>query len=163
MKINNNSFDFSGITISLLCIFHCIFLPLILSFLPTIGLTWMVHNPVIHFGFYILMIAFALLAFIYKYRQHHSMAPIKWLVSGILLVGIGHFILLDHSQMNHSEINHSIMHNHHAQHEHQINNTSLMASSSQFNLQLSTIVAVIGSLLLIRGHFLNLKKASCCL
>lgn len=155
MKIKDTSFDKTGIFISGLCIFHCTLVPVLVGFLPALGLQWLVHNPIIHFGLFILMILFANIAFILRYKKHGSLKPAPWLLAGILLVGLGNFIFTDHS-MHKSDSNHS----HHSQHGHMKMNEA-QTTKLPFDLTASTLFAVIGGVLLIRGHYLNQKKACC--
>ncbi|MCB0356701.1 MAG: MerC domain-containing protein [Bdellovibrionales bacterium] len=159
MLFNKLIIDKSGIFVSTLCILHCTFLPIIFGFLPALGMEHWVHNRFIHLLFFILMVLFAVVAFILRFHRHKSMLPLIWFLSGVTLVGIGHFILKD-PRTHQQPLHHVMNHTHLGPNSQMVNATNQSLIELLTNGSWSTILAVIGSILLIRGHFLNMR--SCC-
>lgn len=154
----NDALDGLGVFVSGVCIFHCTVLPIALAIVPALGLQWLNHNPVVHLSLFLLMLTFAVLAFTWRYRLHRSLKPAVWMAMGVLLVGLGHFVVADHSshhQLQATTARHE-MHQGHGMH------AEMEPTTNPLGLDLSTWIAVIGGLFLIRGHFLNQKMGCCC-
>lgn len=83
--------DHLGIVASLACAIHCAALPLVLTVLPMVGLEVLANVWV-----EISMICLSLIVGIYSlsssYPRHKKIQPILALVSGFLLIAVGHFI-----------------------------------------------------------------------
>ena len=120
-----NFWDKMGVLTSAVCIVHCIALPMILVFLPTLVLTsghgnHTIWEEIFHFLILFAIIFFAAIAFYRGYKRHNDIRPIRYLVAGLSLVI---FVIT---------IGHEIE-----------------------NLYLRYGLNILGSLLLIRAHILN--------
>lgn len=80
------NWDALGIATSLACAIHCLFLPLLLTSLPVIGLEWLVSEG---FEIFMILLAFAIgvNALYHGYRKHHH----TWLP--MLLFSVGFLFL----------------------------------------------------------------------
>lgn len=125
--------DFIGISLSALCGIHCLITPILVLYMPVIGET--IESSVFHTA----MIALVVVAFyqsIYKhFKLHRSKTTLGLGVLGVLLFGI-------------SYLNEVVGHSHehtHGYHE-------------EFSLE---YIAILGAVLLITSHILNMKKCNC--
>lgn len=83
--------DNIGITASVLCAVHCAMVPLLITFLPLWGLSFLA-NEWVEIG----MISLSLFLGIWSLgssfkKNHHKIAPIFILITGFALIAFGHF------------------------------------------------------------------------
>lgn len=96
MKFLNKThrLDQFGITASIACAVHCAALPLVITFLPLLGLEFLANIWV-----EITMICLSLLIGTYSlgssYPKHKRSLPILILVTGFLSIAMGHFVFKD--------------------------------------------------------------------
>lgn len=83
--------DHTGIASSLVCAIHCAALPMVTTFLPLLGLTFLA-NPIVEIFMLSLSLCVGLFALLTAYRLHQQKLPISILLIGFLLIGLGHFI-----------------------------------------------------------------------
>ena len=67
--------DFAGVTASLACAIHCAAMPLVIAYLPALGLSWMAEEG-FHQAMAGLCIAIALAAFVPGWRKHRRPSPV---------------------------------------------------------------------------------------
>lgn len=83
--------DRLGITASLACALHCAALPLVITFLPLLGLEFLANIWVEVF-----MISLSLFIGVYalgtSYPKHKKKMPLFLLILGFLCIGTGHFV-----------------------------------------------------------------------
>ena len=86
----SSKLDSAGMTASILCAIHCAVVPLLITVLPLAGLGFLA-NPLVEWS----MIIFALFIGTYAIgisylRTHHRILPVILLISGFLVIIIGH-------------------------------------------------------------------------
>jgi hypothetical protein len=86
--------DWTGLAASIACGIHCAAMPLLLSYLPSFGLSWLAHE-----GFHQWMTGvcfiFAASAFVPGWRKHKSLVPAFSGVIGITLLSLSAFVFGD--------------------------------------------------------------------
>lgn len=118
-------FDFVGALTSFLCIIHCVSLPLLIVFVPSMA-SYFSDEGVAHYMLYSVAIVAALLSIAPGYRMHLKKAPLIWLGAGLASLGLATFA---HDYLGHDY---------------------------------EPFIAVFGSLLIIRAHYLNHKLCHHC-
>jgi hypothetical protein len=80
--------DRTGQTASLACAIHCALMPLVITFLPLMGLAWLASEAVEWslFGFSAIIGSISLCL---GYRQHGSKAALKVLAVGLAVLALG--------------------------------------------------------------------------
>ncbi|MBG6234053.1 hypothetical protein IWX76_000608 [Pedobacter sp. CAN_A7] len=90
--LKSDRLDQLGMTASIACAIHCAALPLIITFLPLVGLEFLANIWV-----EMVMICLSLLigawSLISSYSRHENLTPILVLITGFLFIATGHFIL----------------------------------------------------------------------
>ena len=86
--------DWTGLAASIACGIHCAAMPLLLSYLPSFGLSWLAHEG-FHQWMTILCFIFAASAFIPGWRKHKSLVPAFSGVIGITLLSLSAFVFGD--------------------------------------------------------------------
>lgn len=156
----NKIFDKFGIVTSVLCIFHCVGVPLILSVLPLVALSQLGHSGSFHIGLMLLMFLFALLAFVTQFQKHRSWLPLYLFIVGLFFVGLGNWIKLkDHYKMSnlaHHSVSHAGVMNHH------MHGTAVMQHHISSHIPIGTFILILGGMILIYGHYINLRTKVCC-
>ena len=84
--------DLAGVTASLACAVHCAAMPLVIAYLPALGLSWMAEEG-FHKWMAAICIVLALGAFIPGWRKHRRPSPIVWGFAGLALLMSAAFIL----------------------------------------------------------------------
>lgn len=153
--------DKLSICLSLCCILHCIALPVIILMIPSFASLW-INNEKIHIILVLFAIPISLFAMAKSLRIHHNYKCISLAVIGLsLLVGaifmhdinfgsesshIGHGEATHHEEAGYKEATH-YEEDEHKHHEHRgIGET------------LETIFTVLGGLILLGAHFLNIRS-----
>jgi len=81
--------DFIGFSTSIACAVHCAFLPLLVSWLPFLGLEFL-ENPWVEYGIILISLFLALFALSHGYLKHHKKAlPILIVNLGFLIIAFG--------------------------------------------------------------------------
>jgi len=151
--------DKLSICLSLCCILHCIALPVIILMIPSFASLW-INNEKVHIILVLLAVPISLFAMAKSLRVHHNYKCISLAVIGLsLLVGaifmhdinfgseshIGHKEVAHHEEARHKEaIHHEDEHEHH---EH-----------GGIGETLETIFTVLGGLILLGAHLLNIRS-----
>jgi hypothetical protein len=128
------SLDKVGIFLSALCVIHCLATPLLILISPWLGSYF--DSKWSHLGIFIFIVPVAYFTFYRFYRNHKNKKPMIFGSIGILFLGIA---LL--SPGHEWAINHSEIHSHNEDH---------------FNY-IDTIINIVGSIILMVGHWMNIK------
>jgi len=82
--------DRIGMTASTLCAIHCAAVPLLITVLPLVGLGFLA-NPWVEWGMIILALIIGISSISLSYvRTHHRLLPMLLLISGFMVVMLGH-------------------------------------------------------------------------
>ena len=152
--------DKLSICLSLCCILHCIALPVIILMIPSFASLW-INNEKVHVILVLFAVPISLFAMAKSLRIHHNYKCISLAVIGLsLLVGaifmhdinfgsenhIGHEEVAHHEEAGHKEATHHDEAGH-GHHEH-----------GGIGETLETIFTVLGGLILLGAHFLNIRS-----
>ena len=153
--------DKLSICLSLCCILHCIALPVIILMIPSFASLW-INNEKVHIILVLFAVPISLFAMAKSLRVHHNYKCISLAVIGLsLLVGaifmhdinfgsershIGHKEAAHHEEAGHKEANHNdeVEHGHH--------------KHGGIGETLETIFTVLGGLILLGAHYLNIRS-----
>ena len=164
--------DKLSICLSLCCILHCIALPVIILMIPSFASLW-INNEKVHVILVLFAVPISLFAMAKSLRIHHNYKCISLAVIGLsLLVGaifmhdinfgsesshIGHEEVAHHEEAGHKEATHHEEAGHkeathheeagHGHHEH-----------GGIGETLETIFTVLGGLILLGAHYLNIRS-----
>ena len=153
--------DKLSICLSLCCILHCIALPAVILMIPSFASLW-INNEKVHVILVLFAVPISLFAMAKSLRVHHNYKCISLAVIGLsLLVGaifmhdinfgsenhIGHEEVAHHEEAGHKEAAHHDEEAGHGHHEH-----------GGIGETLETIFTVIGGLILLGAHYLNIKS-----
>ncbi len=86
--------DWTGLAASIACGIHCAAMPLLLTYLPSFGLSWLAHEG-FHQWMTLLCFIFAASAFIPGWRKHKSLVPAFSGLIGITLLSLSAFVFGD--------------------------------------------------------------------
>ncbi len=152
--------DKLSICLSLCCILHCIALPVIILMIPSFASLW-INNEKVHVILVLFAVPISLFAMAKSLRVHHNYKCISLAVIGLsLLVGaifmhdinfgsenhIGHEEVAHHEEAGHKEATHH-EEAEHGHHEH-----------GGIGETLETIFTVLGGLILLGAHYLNIRS-----
>ena len=152
--------DKLSICLSLCCILHCIALPVIILMIPSFASLW-INNEKVHVILVLFAVPISLFAMAKSLRVHHNYKCISLAVIGLsLLVGaifmhdinfgsenhIGHEEVAHHEEAGHKEATHHDEAGH-GHHEH-----------GGIGETLETIFTVLGGLILLGAHYLNIRS-----
>ena len=153
--------DKLSICLSLCCILHCIALPIIILMIPSFASLW-INNEKVHVILVLFAVPISLFAMAKSLRVHHNYKCISLAVIGLsLLVGaifmhdinfgsesshIGHKEATHHEEAGHEEATHH-EEAEHGHHEH-----------GGIGETLETIFTVLGGLILLGAHYLNIRS-----
>ena len=84
--------DFAGVTASLACAIHCAAMPLVIAYLPALGLSWMAEEG-FHKWMAAICVVLALGAFLPGWRKHGRPSPVICGVVGLVLLMSAAFVL----------------------------------------------------------------------
>ena len=155
--------DKLSICLSLCCILHCIALPVIILMIPSFASLW-INNEKVHVILVLFAVPISLFAMAKSLRIHHNYKCISLAVIGLsLLVGaifmhdinfgsesshIGHGEATHHEEAGHKDATHN-MEDEHGHHEH-----------GGIGETLETIFTVLGGLILLGAHYLNIRSVT---
>ena len=153
--------DKLSICLSLCCILHCIALPVIILMIPSFASLW-INNEKVHVILVLFAVPISLFAMAKSLRIHHNYKCISLAVIGLsLLVSaifmhdinfgsesshIGHEEVAHHEEAGHKEATHH-EEAEHGHHEH-----------GGIGETLETIFTVLGGLILLGAHYLNIRS-----
>ena len=86
--------DWTGLAASIACGIHCAAMPLLFTYLPSFGLSWLAHEG-FHQWMTLLCFIFAASAFIPGWRKHKSLVPAFSGLIGITLLSLSAFVFGD--------------------------------------------------------------------
>jgi hypothetical protein len=153
--------DKLSICLSLCCILHCIALPVIILTIPSFASLW-INNEKVHVILVLFAVPISLFAMAKSLRVHNNYKCISLAVIGLsLLVGaifmhdinfgseshIGHEEVAHHEEAGHKEATHHEEAEHDGHHEH-----------GGIGETLETIFTVLGGLILLGAHYLNIRS-----
>ena len=153
--------DKLSICLSLCCILHCIALPVVILMIPSFASLW-INNEKVHVILVLFAVPISLFAMAKSLRVHHNYKCISLAVIGLsLLVGaifmhdinfgsesshIGNEEVAHHEEAGHKEATHHEEAGH-GHHEH-----------GGIGETLETIFTVLGGLILLGAHYLNIRS-----
>ena len=148
MQIKQQFSDKLSICLSICCILHCITLPLVIIILPSVASFW-ISNENVHVILVILAIPISLFAMGKSLRKHHNYRCIALAILGLFLLVVAIFM---HDIGLNGEHGQNVYgreeKNNHAHDEH-----------GGLGETLETIFTIIGGLILLSSHFLNIRFA----
>jgi len=121
-----SKWDFWGIVISGLCVVHCLAIPILIFFLPVLGLKIFPQEDLTHVTLLAFILGVAGVSFVSGFRVHGKWQPVIWLVTGLVFIFFATFFV--HRTLGHTW---------------------------------EPVIAIVGSLCLIRAHYLNHKCKKC--
>lgn len=142
MKIENESEDYGntqsldkvGILLSGLCVIHCVATPFLIMFSPMFAQFF--DSKWSHFAVFLFIVPVAYFTFWRFYKNHRNKKPMILGTIGILFLGLS---LL--SPGHRWEVGHDHLHGHGEEHFQYVD----------------TIINIIGSVILMSGHWINIK------
>ena len=152
--------DKLSICLSLCCILHCIALPVIILMIPSFASLW-INNEKVHIILVLFAVPISLFAMAKSLRVHHNYKCISLAIIGLsLLIGAifmhninfgseshsGHEEVAHHEEAEHKEATHHEEAGH-GHHEH-----------GGIGETLETIFTVLGGLILLGAHYLNIRS-----
>lgn len=136
-KLKHNialNLDLIGFSASTLCAIHCALMPFVFLILPLIGLGF-ATNSLFEYSFILISLIIGTFTFKHGYLNHHKkLYPLCIFLSGLTLVVISHFLIVDHS--------------HHAENE---------ALKGNYPDNYLWILAPAGAFMIATSHFINRK------
>ena len=161
VQVRKQFSDKLSICLSLCCILHCIALPFVILLIPSFASLW-INNEKVHVILVLFAVPISLFAMAKSLRIHHNYKCISLAVIGLsLLVGaifmhninfgsesghIGHEEITHHEEAGHKEATHHEEAGH-GHHEH-----------GGIGDTLETIFTVLGGLILLGAHYLNIRS-----
>jgi len=90
---HSSRLDRFGMTASTICAIHCAIVPVLITTLPLIGLGFLA-NPWVEWGMIILALILGTSSIGVSYfKLHHRILPILMLMTGFILIAIGHLFV----------------------------------------------------------------------
>lgn len=157
--------DWAGMSASIACALHCAAMPLVLAYLPALGLSWLADE-----GFHRWMAAIcfvlAVAAFVPGWRRHRSLAPAKWGAAGILLLTTATFGLEGACCASHSTDSANVVAIEESCSDVACSSCqpppTVNSESDNSLARLALLVTPLGGILLVIGHFVNHRKSCIC-
>ncbi len=138
--------DKLSVCLSLCCILHCIALPTLVILMPSLASFW-INSESVHIVLVLLAIPISLFAMTKSLRKHNDYKCIGLAIMGLFLLTIAIFVHdigfisePGHGESGHGESGHGEHDNH-----------------SGLEEMLETIFTVMGGLVLLSAHFLNIR------
>ena len=153
--------DKLSICLSLCCILHCIALPVIILMIPSIASLW-INNEKVHVILVLFAVPISLFAMAKSLRIHHNYKCISLAVIGLSLLVSAIFMHdinfgSESSHIGHGEATHNeeaghkdATHHEEAEHGHH--------EHGGIGETLETIFTVLGGLILLGAHYLNIRS-----
>ena len=141
--------DKLSICLSLCCILHCIALPVIILMIPSFASLW-INNEKVHVILVLFAVPISLFAMAKSLRIHHNYKCISLAVIGLSLL-VSAIFMHDINFGSENHIGHEEVAHHeeagHGHHEH-----------GGIGETLETIFTVLGGLILLGAHYLNIRS-----
>ena len=141
MKLTEAKKQFSdklSICLSVCCILHCIALPFLILLIPSVASLW-INDESVHVVLVLLAIPISLFAMSVSLRKHHNYKCIALAVIGLALLVLAIFMHDIGFGGEHADGEHG-----HEEH-------------GGLGETLETVFTVLGGLILLSGHFLNIR------
>ena len=153
--------DKLSISLSLCCILHCIALPVIILMIPSFASLW-INNEKVHVILVLFAVPISLFAMAKSLRVHHNYKCISLAVIGLSLLVVAIFMhninfgsenshIAHEEATHHEEAGHEEAAHHeedeHGHHEH-----------GGIGETLETVFTVLGGLILLCAHYLNIRS-----
>ena len=155
--------DKLSICLSLCCILHCIALPAIILMIPSFASLW-INNEKVHVILVLFAVPISLFAMAKSLRVHHNYKCISLAILGLSLLVVAIFMHdinfgTESSHIGHEEATHQeeVGHkeataSHHEEAEHRHHEHGGIGET------LETIFTVLGGLILLGAHYLNIRS-----
>mgnify|MGYP001394332457 CR=1 FL=1 len=152
--------DKLSICLSLCCILHCIALPVIILMIPSFASLW-INNEKVHVILVLLAVPISLFAMAKSLRVHHNYKCISLAVIGLsLLVGAIFMHDINFGSESHSE-HKEVAHHEEAEHKEATHHEEAGHGHHEqggIGETLETIFTVLGGLILLGAHYLNIRS-----
>ena len=148
-QVKNQFSDKLSICLSLCCILHCIALPVVILIIPSLTSLW-INNEKVHVILVLFAVPISLFAMAKSLRVHHNYKCISLAVIGLSLL-VGAIFMHDiNFGSESSHIGHEdVTHHEEAEHRHH--------EHGGIGETLETIFTVLGGLILLGAHYLNIR------
>ena len=159
--------DWAGMIASIGCAIHCAAMPLVLAYLPTLGLGWLASEG-FHKWMAVVCFGLAASAFVPGWRKHRSFMPAIWGGLGLLLLTTAAFGLEDGCCSSCASSD-DLVASRAVDDECACCQGSESSSASVRVASVTPLVTPLGGILLVIGHIVNHRKScqcqgdSCCL
>ena len=90
--LKSSTLDKVGMTASITCAIHCAALPMVITYLPIIGLDFL-GNVWVEINMSLLSLCIGIWSLASSYKKHQSLMPVLILAMGFGLITTGHFFL----------------------------------------------------------------------
>jgi len=152
--------DKLSICLSLCCILHCIALPVIILMIPSFASLW-INNEKVHVILVLFAVPISLFAMAKSLRIHHNYKCIGLAVIGLsLLVGAIFMHDINFGSESHSE-HKEVAHHEEAEHKEATHHEEAGHGHHEqggIGETLETIFTVLGGLILLGAHYLNIRS-----
>ena len=142
--------DKLSICLSLCCILHCIALPVVILMIPSLASLW-INNEKVHVILVLFAVPISLFAMAKSLRVHHNYKCINLAVIGLSLLVAAIFMHDINFGSESSHIGHEdVAHHEEAEHGHH--------EHGGIGETLETVFTVLGGLILLGAHYLNIRS-----
>jgi len=153
--------DKLSICLSLCCILHCIALPVIILMIPSFASLW-INNEKVHIILVLFAVPISLFAMAKSLRVHHNYKCISLAVIGLSLL-VGAIFMHDinfgsESHIGHEEVAHHEESGHNKEASHHEEAGHGHHEHGGIGETLETIFTVLGGLILLGAHYLNIRS-----
>ena len=156
MKLTEAKKQFSdklSICLSVCCILHCIALPFLILLIPSVASLW-INDESVHVVLVFLAIPISLFAMSVSLRKHHNYKCIALAVIGLALLVLAIFMhdigfSGEHGHVEHANEEHGNEKHEDGEHGHE--------EYGGLGETLETVFTVLGGLILLSAHFLNIR------
>jgi uncharacterized membrane protein YczE len=91
--LKSGRLDQLGMTASVACAIHCVVLPLVVTFLPLVGLEFLA-NIWVETAMICISMVIGAWSLISTYPRHKNLAPLLLFITGFVLIATGHFLIV---------------------------------------------------------------------
>ena len=152
--------DKLSICLSLCCILHCIALPVIILMIPSFASLW-INNEKVHIILVLFAVPISLFAMAKSLRVHHNYKCISLAVIGLSLL-VGAIFMHDINFGSESHSGHEeVAHHEEAEHKEATHHEEAGHGHHEYGgigETLETIFTVLGGLILLGAHYLNIRS-----
>ena len=152
-QIKKQFSDKLSICLSVCCILHCIALPFLILLIPSVASFW-INDESVHIVLVLLAIPISLFAMGVSLRKHHNYKCIALAAVGLALLVLAIFMHDigfggEHGHVEHGNEEHSNEKHSDGEHGHE--------EHGGLGETLETVFTVLGGLILLSAHFLNIR------